>query len=53
MKGAAALESTFLVVRPHIFYNSIGQERGRFIIPRLLTNRIVELYKDEPPKVVE
>ena len=38
------------MVRPHIFENSIGQERDRFIIPRLLTNRIVELYEDEPPK---
>ena len=40
----------FLVVRPHIFQNSIGQERDRFIIPRLLTNRIAELCEDEPPK---
>ena len=35
------------MVRPHTFYNSIGQERDRFIIPRLLTNRITELYEDE------
>ena len=34
------------------FCNSIGQERDRFIIPRLSTNRIAELYEDEPPKNV-
>ena len=45
-----ALETNFLVVHPHTFYNSIGQERDRFIISRLLTNRIPELYEDEPPK---
>ena len=33
----------FLVVRPNTFWNSIGQERGRFIIPMLLSNRIAEL----------
>ena len=45
------VETNCLVVRPHIFLNSIGQERDRFIIPRLLPNRIVELYEDKPQKL--
>ena len=40
----------FWLVCSHILYNSIGQERDRFIIPRLLTNRIVALFEDEPPQ---
>ena len=41
----------FLVVRPHEWWISIGQERDRFITPRLLTNRIASLNEDEPPKI--
>ena len=44
----------FLVVLPHIFYNSIGQELDRFInIPRPLTNRITVSSEDELPKLTE
>ena len=49
-KQIMCVSDNFLVVRPLIFYNSIGQERDRFIIPMLLTNRIVESYEDGPPE---
>ena len=39
------------MVRPHIFYNSIGQERWNYETVEFLSNRIIELYEDEPPKI--
>ena len=40
----------FFLIRTHNEYAILLVNIGRFIIPRILTNRIVGLFEDEPSK---